>query len=261
MEALLTVVIYAIIFVFGTAIGSYINCLVWRENNNIRIVSGRSRCVHCGRQLRWYENIPIFSFLFLRGKCHTCHKKIPVYYLLTEFFTGVLFVFIFWTDIYHFHYSWLHMAGDIVLLAFLITIFVGDVLYKVIWPDIVWTGLAVGAVYNIFSGEHSIISMIIGFVVGGGFFLAQYLLSKGRWVGGGDVRLGAMMGVWLGWPVVLVAIFFAYILGAVFSLPVLLSGKKKLSSPIAFGAFLAVATFWAMNHGEQVVRWYVNLLK
>ncbi|MDD2758438.1 MAG: prepilin peptidase [Patescibacteria group bacterium] len=261
METLISAIIYAIVFLFGTAIGSFINCLVWREHNNMRVADGRSRCVHCGRQLRWYENIPIFSYLFLAGKCHTCHKKIPGYYLLTEFFTGVLFLFVFWLDLYYFHFSWRHLIGDLILLAFLVTIFVGDVLYRVIWPEVVWLGLVAGAAYNFFSHGASWRSMVLGFVIGGGFFLAQHLLSQGRWVGGGDVRLGAMMGVWLGWPVILVAIFAAYILGAIVAVPLLIFKKKNWSTAVPFGPFLAIATFWALNHGERVVNWYVGLLK
>lgn len=261
MEQGLTLLIYALLFIFGAAIGSFINCLVWRQNNNMKVVNARSQCVHCGRQLSWWENIPIFSFLFLRGRCRTCKKKIPAYYFVNEFFCGVLFVFIYWTVLVHFNDSWLRFARDVVFISFLVVIFFGDMLYREIWPSVVWPAAIFGFLYNwLFLGVPAS-SMLIGLVVGGGFFLAQYAISRGRWIGGGDVRMGVMMGVWLGFPAIIAAIFMAYFLGGFGATLLLVSKKKKwnASAQIAFGPFLAIATIWALYHGEKSINWIMSL--
>lgn len=250
---------YIMVFIFGLTIGSFINCLIWRYSNNVKITTGRSRCVHCGRQLRWFENIPLFSYLFLLGKCKTCKKPIPRHYLLVEFFCGVVFVLFFWTTIDILGDGWLHLWRILFMLSILVIIFATDVLYQIIWPEIVWLGAILGFIFNFLIGKD-ILQMTIGFAVGGGFFLLQYLVSGGKWIGGGDVRLGAMMGVWLGWPVVLIAIFLAYITGAIFGLSLLALKKKTLSAQMAFGPFLALATLFCLQHGEQVINWYRALI-
>lgn len=260
MEGIPVFLVYALIFVFGAVIGSFISCYVWRANNNLRLVMGRSQCVHCGRQLKWWENIPIFSFFVLAGKCRVCNKKIPFHYLLIEFFTGVLFVFIYWTDFRHFQTGIWSLVQDLFFLAVLIMIFVGDLIYKTIWPELVWVGAVIGFLINVIEKSISIEKMLIGFVVGCLFFLIQYLISRGHWIGGGDVRLGAMMGIWLGFPNVLVAIMLAYILGALLSIFLLIFKKKNWNDALPLGPFLAIATIFALNHGSQVVEWFINLL-
>jgi prepilin signal peptidase PulO-like enzyme (type II secretory pathway) len=102
--------------------------------------------------------------------------------------------------------------------------------------------------------------MTIGILVGGGFFLLQYAVSKGTWVGGGDIRLGMFMGVILGWPLILVALLLAYVGGTLFVLPFLIAGKKQLAGKIPFGAYLSVATVVMMFWGERLVDWYIGLL-
>jgi prepilin signal peptidase PulO-like enzyme (type II secretory pathway) len=107
----------------------------------------------------------------------------------------------------------------------------------------------------------SIYSLALGALIGSGFFLVQYVLSRGRWIGGGDVRLGVMMGALLGWPNILVALFVSYILGAIVAIPLLIMKKKGMKSEIPFGTFLSVGTLAALLWGNQVINWYWNLIK
>lgn len=261
MEQGLTIFNYILLFVLGATIGSFINCLVWRQNNNMKIASGRSQCVHCGRRLSWWENIPVLSFLILNGRCRTCRKKIPFYYLLNEFFCGVLFVIIYWTVLRYLHDSWWRFARDLVMICFLVIIFFGDVLYRVIWPVIIWPATIIGFLFNWLALDVNISSMIFGLLIGGGFFLLQYLLSRGRWIGGGDVRMGIMMGVWLGFPAIVAAILCAYFLGGLVGAALIFSGIKKwgAKAEIPFGPFLAISTIWALYYGEYTVNWIVAL--
>jgi prepilin signal peptidase PulO-like enzyme (type II secretory pathway) len=103
--------------------------------------------------------------------------------------------------------------------------------------------------------------MLLGAVIGLGFFLIQYLVSHGKWIGGGDVRMGLMMGVWLGYPVVILAIFAAYVIGALVGICFLIGRKRAWTSQIPFGPFLAIAMLWASYHGDKIITWYSNWLR
>jgi len=252
---------YFVLFGFGLAIGSFVNCLVWRTYNNISVATGRSRCVHCGRFLAWYENIPVFSYIFLKGTCRMCHKPIPAHYPAVELLGGLIFLVVGWLNKNYAAFSEWHLVRDLVFVSILAIVFLYDLLYQIIMTKLVWFGAAVGVFFNIFIFHQDIYKLLIGLAVGGGFFLLQYIISRGRWIGGGDVRLGVMMGIWLGWPNILAALFFSYMLGLVVSIPLLIFKNKQWSSAIPFGTFLAVGTFWALYCGESAIEWYIGLLR
>lgn len=252
---------YFILFGIGLATGSFINCLVWRTRNNFNIAVGRSRCVHCGRQLLWYENIPIFSYVFLKGACRICQKPIPAHYPAVEFLGGLIFVIVGWLNQNYTFFSEWRLVRDLIFVAVLAVIFLYDFFYQIILSKVVWFGAIIGIIFNIFIFHQDIYKIALGFVFGGGFFLVQYLVSRGRWIGGGDVRLGAMIGIWLGWPNIAAALFFSYIVGLIISLPLLISKNKQWDSTIPFGTFLAIGTFWALYCGDSAIEWYIGLLR
>lgn len=256
-----SVFIYFLVFILGLCLGSFINSWVWRTWENCRIISGRSMCVHCHRQLRWFENIPLFSFVGLRGKCLSCKKAIPWHYPAVEFITAALLTLVFWYHVNYLPFVFTHFLRDIFFVSFLIVIFIFDGLYKVILPQVVAAGALVGLAANIFDLHYSPMSMLWGIVFAVGLFGGQFVISKGRWIGGGDIYLGAMMGIWLGWPNIVVAIFLAYILGAIVAIGLIIFKKKSWQTEIPFGTFLAVGTFFALYHGAQVIKWYWGLLR
>ena len=224
------------------------------------IRGGRSMCVSCQKKLHWYENVPLASYVALHGKCLVCKAQIPFDYFLVELITPILFI---WLSIYHLRFPVFnsgHMLRDVIFVILLIIIFVYDAKYQMILSGVVWAGAAIGLAFNFFVLQYSFFSLLIGVVVGGGFFLLQYLISKGRWVGGGDVRLGTMMGLWLGWPNVLAALFVAYVVGAISAIPLLVFKKKEMRSEIPFGTFLAVGTVVAMFWGNFLINWYGGLV-
>jgi prepilin signal peptidase PulO-like enzyme (type II secretory pathway) len=114
---------------------------------------------------------------------------------------------------------------------------------------------------NIFFLNFSISSLLLAAAIGGGFFLLQFLISNGRWIGGGDVRMGVMMGAWLGYPNIFVALFVAYILGALVGIILLLFKKASIKTEIPFGTFLALGTFFTIYYGDNLLNWYLTLLK
>lgn len=246
----------AVVGLFGLLTGSYLNSWMWRVRHNVWRLGGRSTCIHCLRELVWFENIPLVSFIALGGRCRTCHKRIPQQYFFVELATAVLFFGVTW---YHQALpvlnTW-HFFRDIFFVVLLIVVFMYDYLYMEILPSVVWAGSVVAIALNYGALHQSPVSLILGCFVGGGFFLAQYLISQGRWIGGGDVRLGVMMGLLLGFPTILVALFISYMLGAGVSLALLATRRKTATDAIPFGTFLAIGTLISLLFGSAIVSWY-----
>lgn len=260
--AILGGLVYFFVFLLGLVLGSFLNSWMWRVRENIRILAKtRSICVNCRRQLSWYENIPFFSWLILHGKCRTCKKDIPFHYALVEVATALLMVFVFHQHVKLIHFSEWTLLRDVFFLTLLIIIFVYDWLYQLILSRIIWCGAIIGFAINVLFLNYSVVSLLIAMAVGGGFFLLQFLISKGKWIGGGDVRMGVMMGAWLGWPNILVALFVAYVVGAFVGVFLLLFKKANRNSEIPFGTFLALGTFFSIYYGTPLITWYMSLLR
>jgi len=245
----------AIIFIFGLIIGSFINALVYRLESGDSIVRGRSKCPHCQRQLKAGDLIPVLSFFLLLGRCRYCRGKISWQYPIVELLTALLFVVAFCCH----GYSWLLLARDFIAIAALVAIFVSDFLYMTIPDEVALPALVAIFLLNYAAG-FSVFPLVMAAAIGGGFFGLQFLLSRGKWIGGGDLRLGVLMGVLLGWPGILLALFFAYIFGAIIASVLLLLKKVTPKTQMPFGVFLAPATLVVMFFGESIINWYLNLL-
>lgn len=270
---------YSLIFIAGLMLGSYLNSWIWRVHEGrwqfrlqsfgikeakplaIMRVGLRSVCIHCQRTLAWFENIPLGSFLVLRGRCRTCRQIIPVDYFLVELITALLFVGI---TFFHLHLPALspwHFFRDLFFAALLVVVFVYDLKYYIILPGLAFAGALVATIINVHYLNFTFSSLLLAVAACAGFFILQYVISKGRWIGKGDIYLAVMMGALLGWPNILVALFLSYIFGALAAIPLLVFKKKEMSSEVPFGTFLAVGTLAAMFWGEPLVRWYLALAK
>lgn len=253
---------YFLIYMFGLALGSFMNSWVWRTRENLRISTTRSICPHCRIKLAWYDNIPVISFVVLRAKCRKCEAKISWQYPIVEFFTGIAFVAV--AGLHNIGFASPQITGelvrDLLIIFFLTFIFIYDLKFQEIYnfstilPGIVLFFLSLGF------GWRTWQSMVLGIMFGAGFFLFLYIISKGRWIGGGDISLGFFMGVILGWPCILIAFLISYITGAVVSLLLISMKKKTMKSEIAFGTFLVFGTVIAMFWCEQITHWYFGLL-
>lgn len=250
MEAIL----FIFIFLYGLIIGSFLNVVISRLGTTKSVLFGRSYCPNCNKQIVWYDNIPIFSYLFLRSKCRKCRKKISIQYILVELGTAIIF-------------SWFYFLFGlsaqfiiyIVFASFLIVIFVYDLLHYLILDRVSIPAIIFAFGGNLYLGV-GLTNLIIAGMLGGGFFALQYFISKGRWVGGGDIRLGALMGMMLGWQLLLVALFIAYIVGSIIGLVLIAQKKKSMSSQVPFGPFLVFATFITLIHGQVILSWYLRIL-
>jgi len=256
-----------IYFLFGLIVGSFLNAVIFRLHKGESFVGGRSKCPHCRHVLGPLDLVPLFSFIFLRGRCRYCSGKISAQYPAVEFGTGLAFAFLAQSVAYNID---INLIRDLIFVAILIVIAVYDwkhylILDKVVFPSLIF-GLVVAILLDIQLGNSftSLNSHTLGGVVSGliiaGFFLLQFLISKGAWIGFGDVKLGLLLGVILGWPYALLGLFVAYVMGALFGIILIALNKKQLSSRLPFGTFLAFSAIIIMIWGNPLHSWYLDLL-
>jgi len=248
------------IFIFGLIIGSFLNCLIYRLHEN-KSMMGRSFCPKCKKQIAWYDNIPVISFLFLNGKCRYCKQKISWQYPLVEFITGILFVIAFIIEFSVFqNQNILMLFRSWFIISVMIVIFIYDLKWYLILDIITLPASLFILILNLYIGMNWQ-NMLISVIIGIGFFLIQFLISRGKWIGGGDIRLGMLMGLSLGWPMILVAIILAYFIGSIVGILLILFKKKKFGSKIPLGIFLSTATVITLFWGNIILDWYLNILK
>ncbi|MBI4281525.1 prepilin peptidase [Candidatus Uhrbacteria bacterium] len=255
-----------IIFLFGLCIGSFLNVVILRIPAG-QSVRGRSRCFSCARTLRWFELVPLFSYAVLRGKCRSCRAGISLQYPLVELVTALLFLLTF------FHHRvtdpslgdgqfWELVIGNWIFVSALVVLFVQDLRFQILPDVITLPAIAIAMIFWFFDSYNlqPITYNLLATAIGGGFFLLQWLVSRGRWVGGGDIRLGALMGAILGWPNILLALFLAYVSGAIVGGTLLLARRVTGKSQIAFGTFLTASTIFTMFWGDRIVTWYAKII-
>lgn len=262
--------ILLIFFVLGLAIGSFLNVVIFRLEIEDKIVNSRSRCLSCGHQLSWKDLFPVLSFVFLRGKCRYCGRKISWQYPLVEIATGVLFVVLFSNIFQNYSFTFLNIFNYLSLIfifSALAVIFVFDLRHyiipdEVIYPAILVSSVLVGLNSLAITGAFEVSYFIDYFssaLLAAGFFLFLVLLTKGKGMGGGDIKLGFLMGLVLGFPNILLALFIAFMSGAVIGLFLMAMGKKKMKSMVPFGPFLIFGLLVSYFYGAEIIEWYFNM--
>lgn len=250
-----------IIFIalFGLSIGSFLNVVILRLHDK-KTFFGRSECPKCLHKLSFLDLIPLFSFLFLKCRCRYCKEKISWQYFLVELSTAALFVAAFVLNYFFREFNWLFFVRDIIFITSIIVIFVYDIKYMEIPDEISIPAASIVAMLS-FLINKNIESIMLGGTIGACFFLIQFIMSKGKWMGGGDVRLGLLMGVMLGPVNVVMAIFLSYLAGAIYSIPVLIkkytNKDKIINSEIALAPFLAIGSLIVLFFGNI----FANFLK
>lgn len=249
---------YVFIFIFGLMIGSFLNCLIWRLYKE-ETVLGRSYCPKCGEELRWYDNIPVFSFIFLKGKCRFCDEKISWQYPLVELATGMLFVFSYYLALAN-GFSFLELFFYFFVISLSVIIFVFDLRWYLIPISTVVVGGLTVITLNLFLGA-SIVSILISMFIGAAFFGAQYVLTRGKGLGEGDIWLGALFGaIFPDIKMLLLTIFLTYIIGGVTALFLLVFKLKSIGSKLPLGIFLTLALVISLFFGADIANWYFSLL-
>lgn len=245
------------VFVFGTVIGSFLNVIIYRLPREKSIVFPPSSCPACGYKIKWYENIPIISYVFLKGRCRNCKTKISIRYPFVESITGLFAVFT--------YLKWGLSVESIfyfVFICLIISIIFIDFDFKIIPDELNLIGFLSGVLFSFFREDFSLLDAILGAVLGAGFlYLVAYLYFKLKGIEGlglGDVKMLAFVGTYLGWFGSLFTIFFGSVLGAVFGLVFSLLKKKKYEGQleIPFGPFLGVASLIYIFFGEKIKQFY-----
>ena len=238
--------------VLGLCVGSFLNVVIARLPDGRSIVTPPSACPRCAAPIAWYDNVPVVSFVFLRGKCRSCRVPISWRYPAVELVTAVLFVLA-----VEARGLSLGLLSALVLVAALVVITAIDLVHQII-PDVVTLpGIALGLLASVATGQPAWREALVGVLVGGGLFFLIIVASRGG-MGGGDMKLGAMLGAFLGWKLLLVALLAAVLTGGTVAICLLVLGRKGRKDPVPFGPFLALGGIIGLFWGEGLLQWYLN---
>lgn len=282
--------LWGILFVFGLAIGSFLNVLALRYDGehfvlDPKVVGGRSHCPHCGKQLRWFELVPLASFAAQRGRCRNCRARLSIQYPFVELLSGAVFAGVPYELA---SYQWLAPAGWMILSAFWIAAFEALLLIAIIdlrlsiIPDELTVFLGILAIFEtvfaaayLIPSEQSFLGIyaqyfgwygnvwathLIGAAIGTGFFAVLVAVTRGRGMGMGDVKLGAPLGFLFGWPDIAFLYGFAFIAGAIVGVLLILRKMKTMRQAVPFGPFLVAASAFVFFFGAPSSAWYFRII-
>ncbi|NBX67921.1 MAG: prepilin peptidase [Proteobacteria bacterium] len=250
-ESVPPILVWTIIFIFGILWGSFFNVCIVRLPEEKSVLWGRSNCPKCQALIPWFCNIPIFSFIFLRGKCLNCKAAISFEYPLVETFSGFMFLGLF------LYFGWSkEFIANLILCSGLLVISVIDLHHQIIPDEISLPGIVIGFLVSLWVGKISWWQSLLGILIGGGIFLAiawgYEKISKKEGLGGGDIKLLAMLGAWLGVQSLLVIIIMSSLLGSIVGISLMIFQKKDFKTAIPFGPFLALGALAYLFFGEQL---------
>lgn len=249
------------IFVFGAAVGSFLNVCIYRLPRSLSLIHPGSRCPQCGARIAFYDNIPILSYLWLRGRCRHCGAIISLRYPVVELAAGLFAVALFSRE-------GLALQEGLVLYVLVATLLVVtfiDIDHQIIPDVITYPGIVIGFLSSFVLGNITYKESLLGIVLGGGLLLlvasGYYLLTKKEGMGGGDVKLLAMIGAFLGWKAVIFTILVGSAIGTVLgiAMAVRTPGGRKLAIP--FGPFLGLGALLFIFQGQKIIAWYIGLMR
>ncbi len=254
-------IVAGFVALLGLAVGSFLNVVIYRLPRNKSLIKPGSSCPGCGAMIRWYYNIPVLSYVILRGHCRNCKTQISPKYPLIEAGTAILFLVFFWR-----YGLTTTTVGFWLFCACLVAVFFIDLEHKIIPDKITLPGIVVGLVLALASDHIDIVSSILGVLAGGGGFLLIGLLGqklfKKESLGGGDVKLAAMMGAFIGPLRIFLVFFLSAVLGLLVSVVVLMvSSRFRRERMLPFGPFLVLAALLVVFYGQEVIEWYWDYLR
>ncbi len=255
------IILYIIVFVFGSVVGSFLNVCIYRMPREESIVFPLSRCPLCKTPIKVWDNIPIFSYLILKGKCRACSEKISFRYPLVETLNAAIYILLLW----RFGFAWETLAYFVFASALIVITFI-DLDFQII-PDVITLpgvviGLAVGSLilpdpfarWTLLGFKSSFIGTAVGF----GLFYFIALISRGG-MGGGDIKMMAMVGAFMGWKSVLLTTFTASLIGSVWGIFLMIFRGKGRKTQIPFGPFLAAGALITIFYGQEILNLYLKL--
>jgi len=244
-----------LIFILGLIVGSFSNVCIYRIPRNESVIYPASHCPKCHSPIKPVDNIPLLSYILLKGRCRNCGGKISIQYPVVEFLTGIIYVLIFL--IYGLSIQtliYIILSSALIIIAFI------DLNEQIV-PDVIsLPGIGAGLILSFFVPYISFINSALGVVVGGGIILviglAGSVIFKKEAMGGGDVKLAAMIGAFLGWKYTIISLFLGFFLGALAGIFLILSKIKSREDMVPFGPFIALGSIIILLWGEKIITWY-----
>ncbi len=248
---------YLLVFIFGLIIGSFLNVCIYRTPRNESIVYPGSRCTLCKKPIPWYDNIPLLSYLMLRGRCRVCHEKISFRYFAVELISAISFLILFM----NFRFNYIFWIYSLLTFSLILVTFI-DLEFQIIPDRISLVGIFIGVIFSIvfpglqsaFTWKRAFLNSIIGALAGGGLIYLTGVLGqlafKKESMGGGDVKLMAMLGAFLGWKMAILIFFLAPFFGTPIGIYVKLVKKEDI---IPYGPYISLASFVAMVWGHKIL--------
>lgn len=249
----LRIFIYILTFVFGIVIGSFVNVLIYRLPAHENIATENSHCMSCNHKLNWYDLFPLFSWIFLGGKCRYCKAKISVQYPLVELINGIGYALIFLCN-------GINVTSGCYAIAFSMLVALSVIdwrTYEI--PFGLNIAILVCGIINLAFNYHDFLYYLIGMVSVSGFLYILYLLTGGRGIGGGDIKLMFAAGLLLGWKHIILALILGCIIGSI--VHIILMKVCDKGRMLAFGPYLSVGITISMLCGNQLLNWYLGIFK
>lgn len=249
---------YILLFVLGAIFGSFANVIIYRLPREESIVKPGSHCYSCKKPVKWYDNIPIFSWFILRGKCRNCKAPFSIRYPIVELITAVLFAL-------SYHYaglSWTLLEHLIFVFGLVVCTFI-DLDHMILPDEFTLSGIVIGLVGAALNPQREFLDALFGMLMGGGFLWGMayvyYLLTKQEGMGGGDIKLLAWIGAIIGWKGIPFVIMMSAIIGSVVGIAFAAKQKAGLKTMIPFGPYLALGAILYLFGGETIALWYLDL--
>lgn len=249
---------YTFFSVLGALVGSFANVIIYRLPREESIVSPRSHCFQCKKTIAWYDNIPVFSWFILRGKCRNCGAKFSIRYSIVEIITAVLFAL-------SYHYAGLSFSLIEYLLfvsALVVCSFI-DLDHMILPDEFTLSGIVIGLIGAALNPQREFMDALYGVLMGGGFLWGMayvyYVLTKNEGMGGGDIKLLAWIGALLGWKAIPFVILSSALLGSVIGILAARKQKAGLKTVIPFGPYLALGAVLYLFGGQTIAYWYLDL--
>lgn len=253
---MIKIFLYIAIFLLGAIIGSFLNVCIYRIPLGECIAYPPSHCTNCNTRLKWYDLIPIFSYLFFKGECKYCKEKISFKYPSIEFLTATAFL------ITYINYGLsLYLIKYIILWCFLIVISIIDIKFQDVYAVTTIPGIVIGVIIAIIQNmiySTPFWNYILGGVIAAGV-IALIVYTTGG-MGKGDIEIAALCGVFIGWKYSMIMIFLSFIIGATIGVILIISKKRGRKDYIAFGPFIALSTLFTVFYGSYILNYYVGLL-
>ncbi len=234
--------------IFGLVVGSFLGAYTFRYSRGISVLKGRSFCPKCKKNLAWYDNIPILSFLLLKGRCRNCSKSISLRYPLIELAAALGFVGIWFLSL-----ESVFLIFLILIFSLLVAIFVIDLEQKIVPDELVFTGFGLAVFYLLLISPSTLFTSLAAGFGAALFLLLVHLATRGRGMGLGDVKFAVFAGTLLGWPMMPVWLFTAFLTGAVVGTILVLAKKVSFGKQIAFGPFLVMSLIIVFIWGEKFI--------